>query len=239
MSTRPRPQTKSHGNSLTSISSLTTLPPSPIAERNICVSVHERAISGEKPTAIDVDPLGILHGPERSTDLARTSSPPGSVPSPRPRLTRLHESAPSRPRLDRPMSSPCTHPHTRHSLNPASQTRPTSVSYFNLLDGSVPHPKPNRLFTSVYYHPLSSPATTIPILRREKEPKGRFPPRLRTGQKGSAPRKTSPPGSSKDGTIAGSSEAVRATSSDQTSNTSLTGAPCSFSEFVESIGSLR
>jgi hypothetical protein len=247
MDREARPKIMSIGNSLTSISSLTTLPPSPIAHRSR--SAHVGAVSGKKPSNLDVDPLS-LH-PEPPTDEnERPVSPLGSVPSPKPRFAHLIASAPVRPRLPRrPASSPSyTNPRIPSPLNPASQhLKPTPPPSFNPVDGSVPNPKPNRLFTSLFYHPPSPPTTTDPILPRDQEAADRYPPRLRNGQKGSAPRKISPSGFNDHSAPARpASKAVSETEKsgaheeeEVVIETKTENAPNSFSTFVASIESLR
>ena len=210
MDREARPKIQSMGNSLTSISSLTTFPSSPIAHRSR--SAHVVAVSGKKPSDLDVDPLS-LH-PEPPTDeKERPTSTPGSVPSP---------------------------------LNPASQhLKPTPPPPFNPVDGSVPIPKHNRLFTSLFYHPPSPATTTEPILPRDQEATNRCPPRLRNGQKGSAPRKISPSGfNAHPIPTLPASEAVSETEKTVADKAKVDGdtaekAPNSFSTFVASIESLR
>jgi len=239
-----RPRTMSIGNSLTSISSLTTLPPSPVAQSR---SAHVPHLSGNKPTDTNVDPLGLTYGPEPVNVDERPLSPPGSVPSPKPRFAHLHSSAPSRPRLPRAPSYKRT--RIPSPLNPASQhLKPSPSTVFNPkpIDGSVPNPKPNRLFTSMFYQPLTAPNTTEPNLPYDQEPIKRCPPRLRNGQKGSAPRKISPSGSN----TANSYTSVPASlpvpgnksgepQEDKVSEDSIEKAPSSFSTFVASMESLR
>jgi hypothetical protein len=244
MEREERPKIQSMGNSLTSISSLTTLPPSPIAHRSR--SAHVGAVSGKKPSDLDVDPLSLHPGPPTDEN-ERPISPLGSVPSPKPRFAHLIASAPVRPRLPRPASSPSyTNSRIPSPLNPASQhLRPTPPPPFNPVDGSVPNPKPNRLFTSLFYHPQSPPSTIESILPRDQEAANRCPPRLRNGQKGSAPRKISPSGfnvhSAPD---LPASQAVSETQKPGASEEMFDGdtaekAPNSFSTFVASIESLR
>jgi hypothetical protein len=233
------------GNSLTSISSLTTLPPSLIAHRSR--SAHVGAVSGKKPCDLDVDPLG-LHPVLPTEDSERPTSPPGSVPSPKPKFAHLVASAPTRPRLRRPASSPSyTNPRIPSPLNPASQhLKPTPPPPFHPIDGSVPNPKPNRLFTSLFYHPTSPPNTTEPLLPRDHEAANRCPPRLRNGQKGSAPRKISPSGhNAQPAPALPASHAVLERKISGTHEeevvigTKTENAPNSFSTFVASIESLR
>ena len=244
MDREARPKIQSMGNSLTSISSLTTFPSSPIAHRSR--SAHVVAVSGKKPSDLDVDPLS-LH-PEPPTDeKERPTSTPGSVPSPKPRFGHLIASAPTRPRLPRPASSPSyTNPRIPSPLNPASQhLKPTPPPPFNPVDGSVPIPKHNRLFTSLFYHPPSPATTTEPILPRDQEATNRCPPRLRNGQKGSAPRKISPSGfNAHPIPTLPASEAVSETEKTVADKAKVDGdtaekAPNSFSTFVASIESLR
>jgi hypothetical protein len=245
MDREARPKIMSMGNSLTSISSLTTLPPSPIAHRSR--SAHVGAVSGKKPSDLDVDPLS-LH-PEPPTDEIQTpTSTPGSVPSPKPRFAHLVASAPTRPRLPRPKSSPSyTNPRIPSPLNPASQhLKPTPPPPFNPVDGSVPNPKPNRLFTSLLNHPPSPPNNVEPNLPRDQETANRCPPRLRNGQKGSAPRKISPSGFNDHSAPARpASKAVSETEKsgvhedEVVIETKTENAPNSFSTFVASIESLR
>lgn len=241
---QPRPRIMSMGNSLTSISSLTTLPPSPVAQPRSAYVPH---LSGNKPTDTSVDPLGLTYGSEPVTLDERPLSPPGSVPSPKPRFAHLHSSAPSRPRLPRAPSY--TRTRIPSPLNPASQhlkPSPSIVFNPNPIDGSVPNPKPNRLFTSSFYQPLTAPNTTEPNLPHDQEPTKRCPPRLRNGQKGSAPRKISPSGSN----TANSHKTVPASlpapgknsgepQEDEVWEASSGKAPSSFSTFVASIESLR
>jgi len=244
MDREARPKIQSMGNSLTSISSLATLPPSPIAHRSR--SAHEGAVSGKKPSDLDVDPLGLHPGPP-TDEIVRPASTPGSVPSPKPRFGHLIASAPVRPRLPRPASSPSyTNPRIPSPLNPASQhLKPTAPPPFNPVDGSVPNPKPNRLFTSLFYHPPSPPTTTEPILPRDQEATNRCPPRLRNGQKGSAPRKISPSGfNAHPVPTLSASQAVSETENPDPPEPKHGGdtaekAPNSFSTFVASIESLR
>jgi hypothetical protein len=240
----PRPRIVSMGNSLTSISSLTTLPPSPVAQPR---SAYVPLISVNKPTETDVDPLGLTYSFEPDNVIEGPLSPPGSVPSPKPRFAHLHASAPSRPRLPRAPSY--TRTRIPSPLNPASQhLKPTPSLSFNLnpVDGSVPNPKPNRLFTSLYYQPLTAPNTTEPKLPNDQEPLSRCPPRLRNGQKGSAPRKISPSGSGSSNihssipaSLPVPGKKLGGSPEDQVSENSITRAPSSFSTFVASIESSR
>jgi hypothetical protein len=246
MEREERPKIQSMGNSLTSISSLTTLPPSPIALRSR--SAHVGAVSGNKPSDLDVDPLSLHPGPPTDEN-ERPISPLGSVPSPKPRFAHLVASAPVRPRLPRPASSPSyTNPRIPSPLNPASQhLKPTPPPPFNPVDGSVPNPKPNRLFTSLFYHPPSPPTTTDPILPRDQEAANRCPPRLRNGQKGSAPRKISPSGYNAypaphlpaSNTVLQSEKSGAQEEEEVVVGTRTETAPNSFSTFVASIESLR
>ena len=243
MGSEARPKIQSLGNSLTSISSLTTLPPSPIAQRNL--SAHVGAVSGNKPTDIHVDPLGrfLQAGHHEAEEPVSTT---GSVPSPKPRFAHLHASAPVRPRLPHPKSSPSyTRRRLPSPLNPASHhLRPTPPPPFKPIEGSVPNPKPNRLFTSFCYHSASPPTTTSPVLPRDQE-SDRCPPRLRNGQKGSAPRKISPSGNSAQfASVASTSRPAPqadevAVSVEGIPEGTGTTAPNSFSTFVASIESLR
>jgi len=245
MDREARPKIQSMGNSLTSISSLTTLPPSPIVHRSRSGNVG--AVSGKVPGDLDVDPLS-LHTKPPTNENERPISQLGSVPSPKPRFAHLIASAPVRPRLPRPASSPSyTNPRIPSPLNPASQhLKPTPPPPFNPVDGSVPNPKPNRLFTSLLNHPPSIPKTTEPILPRDQEAAKRCPPRLSNGQKGSAPRKISPSGSSDHSAPARpASKAVSETgmsgvhAEEVVVETKTEDAPNSFSTFVASIESLR
>jgi hypothetical protein len=242
-----RPKIQSMGNSLTSISSLTTLPPSPIAHRSR--SAHVGAVSGEKPSDLDVDPLS-LHPEPLTNENERPVYPLGSVPSPKPRFAHLVASAPVRPRLPRrPASSPSyTNPRIPSPLNPASQhLKSTPPPPFNPVDCSVPNPKPNRLFTSLLNHPPSSPNTTELILPRDQEAANRCPPRLRNGQKGSAPRKISPSGYNAypaphlptSDTVSQSEKSGAHEEEEVVVGTRTETAPNSFSTFVASIESLR
>jgi hypothetical protein len=239
MDREARPKTHSTGNSLTSISSLTTFPPSPIVRRQ-CRSAHVGPVSGTKPTDTRVDPL-CLNQDSVIDEAARPLSPPGSVPSPKARFAHLNASAPARPRLPRPASFTST--RIPSPLNPASQhLKPTPPPPFKPVDGSVPNPKPNRLFTSLYYHPSSPPVTTEPILPRDQEAANRCPPRLNNGQKGSAPRKISPSGYSarsdrSDPASQSKSETEEASPPEDKVSTGRI--PNSFSTFVASIESLR
>jgi hypothetical protein len=189
MDPEARPKIQLMGNSLTSISSIATFPPSPIAQRSR--SAYVGAVSGHKPNDTQVDPLGLASPPEEVVE--RPLSPPGSVPSPKARFAHLHASAPARPRLPRPASYTST--RIPSPLNPASQhLKPTPQSPSHPADGSVPNPKPNRLFTSLLNCPSLQPASTESILPKDQQPLERRPLRLRNGQKGSAPRKISPSG---------------------------------------------
>lgn len=191
---QPRPLTHSLGNSLTSISSLTTLPPSPMIRTRPTRSAEVVGSSDKKPSDVHVDPLNLLT-PARSPDEPVT--PLGSVPSPRPKFAHLVSSAPSRPRLSRPHSSPGdARARIPSPLNPARQLQKPAASSggvaFNLDTGSVPQPRPNRLFTSLLGLPMQARPATDPKL--PPTPKlTRRPPRLTNDQKGSAPRKISPP----------------------------------------------
>jgi len=244
MDSEGRPRIQSMGNSLTSISSLTTLPPSPIAHRGR--SAHVGAVSGRKPSELNVDPLGLHPGPP-TAEIERPTSPLGSVPSPKPRFAHVVASAPTRPRLPRPASSPSfTNPRIPSPLNPACHhLKPTQPPPFKPLDGSVPNPKPNRLFTSLSYHPPSPPTTTQPILSRDQEAANRCPPRLRNGQKGSAPRKISPSGikvpsaPSRPVRLALPEMEQPGAPETKVDEQIAEKAPNSFSTFVASIGSLR
>lgn len=244
MESEGSPRIQSMGNSLTSISSLTTLPASPIAHRGR--SAHVGAVSGRTPSELNVDPLG-LHPEPPTAEIERPMSPLGSVPSPKPRFAHLVASAPTRPRLPRPASSPSfTNPRIPSPLNPASHhLKSTQPPPFKPLDGSVPNPKPNRLFTSLFYHPPSPPTTTQPILPRDQEAANRCPPRLRNGQKGSAPRKISPSGinvpsaPSRSVRLALPESELPGAPGEQTGEDIAEKAPNSFSTFVASIGSLR
>jgi hypothetical protein len=239
----PRPRIMSMGNSLSSISSLTTLPPSPVAQPR---SAYVPLISVNRPAETNVDPLGLTHSSEPDHINERPLSPPGSVPSPKPRFAHLHASAPSRPRLPRAPSY--TRTRIPSPLNPASQhLKPPSLSFNpNPVDGSVPNPKPNRLFTSLYYQPLAPSNTTEPKLPLDQEPTNRCPPRLRNGQKESAPRKISPSGSGSSNmqpsippSLPGPGNNSDESSEEKVSENSITRAPSSFSTFVASIESSR
>lgn len=244
MASEARPIIQSMGNSLTSISSLTTLPPSPLAHRTL--SAHIGAVSGTRPTDLQVDPLGLNDSEIGAVENDGPASTPGSVPSPKPRFAHLHASAPLHPRLPRPVSSPSWKgPRIPSPLNPASRhLKPAPTPFPNPIDGSVPNPRPTRLLVSPSCHPTSPPTTAAPILLH-LDPAQRCPPRLRNGGKESAPRKISPSGlNAQLGSALPVTQLTAETKEvdptyDKISQNSDTRAPSSFSTFVASIESLR
>jgi hypothetical protein len=233
--------TYSLGNSLTSISSLTTLPPSPGKIARPTRSADILGPSDKKPTDTRVDPLNLLHS-ARSPDesMSEVGSVP-SVPSPRPKFAHLIASAPSRPRLPRQQSFPgVVRPRIPSPLNPARLLQKPATSKgalaFTLDTGSVPRPKPNQLFTSLVG---CSPPNKIPTdPRLPPMPKlERCPPRLTNGQKSSAPRRISPP--RPDGPPRRVTEPVPRSADAASMAEPLTKAPNSFSTFFASITSLK
>lgn len=145
------------GNSLTSISSLKTSPPSPrLRPRQ---SEHGPrhppppslvTYTAESKEANPSTHIEFRNHPESGLGL-------GSVPSPRPRFAHLTSSAPTRPRISRLLSS--TSVRMPSPLNPASQKGSSAakkieqkgVGRIDLVGfrGSVPDPRPNRLFNSM------------------------------------------------------------------------------------------
>ena len=134
------------GNLLTSISSLQTLPPSPRFVAPSSQPHNGRPSPRSPPNTRDDLPI-----PQPSPHLsAHAREGCGSVPSPRPRTPHLNvASAPSRPRMLRVPSTPTV--HVSSPLNPACRNKVEndSIEPSHFLTGSVPQPRPPRLFCSM------------------------------------------------------------------------------------------
>lgn len=141
------------GNSLSSISSTTTLPPSPRPSPQSDHGVSNKVSASRPPQALN----------QRES---RNDRPSGSVPSPRPKLVKFASSAPpTRPRFRHSLSAV----QVSSPLNPASQ-RPLQLASFTGTHlphcGSIPHPgsSPTRLFCSSL--------NTLSIPRHQPDPRG-------------------------------------------------------------------
>lgn len=144
----------SFGNSLTSISSLTTLPPSPqLRPRQSEYGPQNAArtipVSDQMATKNDsvAPPFHIKK---------QAAFGAGSVPSPRPRFDHLASSVPDRPRFPRALTSSSVvyapsplNPAVRSSLSNSRPINPVECSDPIVFGGSIPQPKPNRLFSSM------------------------------------------------------------------------------------------
>lgn len=239
MSNRPRPTTYSLGNSLTSISSLMTLPPSPVRVFRPTRSAEMPGAAAKRPTDIWVDPLNMASTTRSSDSPMEVGISLPSVPSPRPKYT--VGSAPSRPLTPKHRSlSGDVRLRVPSPLNPASQLQKPAIRtrdvIFDLNAGPLPRPQPNQLFTALLA--VSPPDRTPTSLELPPTPKlERCSPRLTNDKRSSAPRKISP--SRPDGPARRVTEPVLRSGEDAEEVDVLAKAPNSYSTFVATIASLK
>lgn len=148
------------GNSLSSISSITTLPPSPHLRplQSDHGPRHPPPLSSNLPTTTARPTEANRPSDESRNDQSDAGIGLGSVPSPRPRFAHLTSSAPTRPRIPRVLSSSSV-VRIHSPLNPASQESSSKAKKIGQIEeggvgmsafgGSVPQPRPNRLFASM------------------------------------------------------------------------------------------